>query len=474
MSATSAWVLGRRDALILGAGVLVAIIVVMFFPGVMTKDSKAALDQARTLDLTDWHPPIMAIVWRYLDAIIRGPLLMLVCQAVLYGWAVSKLCVEAFPDLGRRIPLWLLIPLFGVFPPVMALTGMIWKDTWMSGLLLLALGNLYAIANATARAGRWRAFAWLCASCLAATAFRHNALSATAGLLAGGIYLMMTDRSVAWLRLAIACGGGVVLSFAFWSVNGLATRAMTTPSHPTTSILLHDIAGTISRSENPRQEASHLLASHPSVSSRDLDQFMAQLERNYDAADANGILRSSRRTNVPFDIIVHQRDHNAAAVKAAWRDILARNPRAYFAHRWATFQCLIQLCNVEQWAIRSYVLNKSHLGIGSSSAAQARLRTLLLDPRTARLYSPAFWLFICLLAAGVALVNGRGKGKIPLFMGLSALGLAVALFLTSPIGSYRYMHWVIVLGWANIFILINSATSWWATKQGVMPAGRQP
>src|SRR5690606_8819704 len=102
-------------------------------------DSIASLRQARTLEFTSWHPPIMALIWIPLDRIVEGPGLMLLSQAILYAVAATKLCVEAFPGLMRKFTPWLLVPAFALFPPVMALMGMIWKDVWMSSLLLLAL-----------------------------------------------------------------------------------------------------------------------------------------------------------------------------------------------------------------------------------------------------------------------------------------------------------------------------------------------
>ncbi|MDH5822985.1 hypothetical protein QFW77_08280 [Luteimonas sp. RD2P54] len=448
----------RTSSVIAGIGLLSFLIVVTFFPGVMTKDSEAALDQARSLELTDWHPPIMALIWRYLDAIIRGPLLMLVSQALLYAWAVTKLCREGFPRINRLAPAWVTVLAFGLFPPAMALIGMIWKDVWMSGLLLLGLGYLYGITTVTTSAERLRAFASLVVCCLLATAFRHNAVSATAGLLAGGCYFLLPTRD-GYLKLLLSCLGGLVIAFALWLANGILVRSVASPTHPTTSILLHDIAGIITNSSDPQDEAAYFLTSHSKVSSRPHAQFMRQLERSYRPSDANGVLRSSRRTNVPFDIVVYDRDHDAAAVRSAWGDLLARNLRAYLAHRLDTFLCLLQLCDIEAWANHSYVLNPSYLGTESSSAAQAKLRHIFLERRLVRLYSPAWWLAVSLVVGAGSLVLGRGRGKVPFFMGLSGLGLSVALFFTAPIESYRYMHWVILLGWTCVFVMMERVLS---------------
>lgn len=71
----------RCGSVPISIGVVSTIIVIAFFPGVMINDSEAALQHERSLEPTDWHPPIMALLWRYLDVVSRGPLLILVALA---------------------------------------------------------------------------------------------------------------------------------------------------------------------------------------------------------------------------------------------------------------------------------------------------------------------------------------------------------------------------------------------------------
>src|SRR5690606_9853401 len=131
-----------------------------------------------------------------------------------------------------------------LFPPAMVLNGMIWKDVWMSALLLLSLAFLFHLAGtpATGRRSRIVALAGLMACCLLATAFRHNAMAATAGLLAGACFYSMAPTGK-WSRLLIACIGGVAISIALALLVSGANRLVAKPAHVTTPILMHDIAG---------------------------------------------------------------------------------------------------------------------------------------------------------------------------------------------------------------------------------------
>src|SRR5262245_1279945 len=54
------------------------------FPGYMSTDSVAQLDEARSGVFSDGHPPLMAAEWWVLDRIISGPVLMLLLQGSLF------------------------------------------------------------------------------------------------------------------------------------------------------------------------------------------------------------------------------------------------------------------------------------------------------------------------------------------------------------------------------------------------------
>lgn len=428
---------------------LVAVVIVAtFYPGVMSNDSIASLKQARSFEFTSWHPPIMALIWSVLDRLVEGPALMLVAQAALYATAAARLCVEAFPRLMQRFSPWSVVPVFALFPPVMALNGMIWKDVWMSALLLFALAYLFRMASTDLRRARYRAFALVVTACLLATAFRHNAIAATAGLLAGGCYFLWPQRNVL-IRFLASCVAGVVLAAALLLLVSVATRLIAKPAHVTTPILMHDIAGIIVKSGEPSVAARHALAIAPNLSDTPR-RFTRDIRRAYTPAAAGPILRTSRRPNAPFAINVYKLDHDAESVKRAWKGMIQRYPGAYLRHRTHAFACLVQWCGTDGWAKHSYVLNPAYVDTDASAPVQSALRFTFLSPALVRLYSPTLWLGIVLLGGVVGLVRIRSGPGLPVFMGLSGVGLAVSLFFTSPIESYRYMHWVMLLGWTTL------------------------
>lgn len=431
-----------------------AFIVFLFDPGIMSNDSITSLEQARSFEFNDWHPPLMALIWSVLDKVIAGPAGMLLAQAALFAYACAALCANAFPNLSVRFPRWLVVVAFSLFPPVMTLAGMIWKDIWMSSFLLLAVVHLFRLRDcSTPGEQRVHAIA-VVLFCLAATAFRHNALAATAGLLAGTAYLLLYPRLGTWVRLLVACAAGVIASVLLYLLVSLATGLIAKPAHPATAIYLHDIAGIITYSGN-REEAARLALADPTMLTDAPEQFIERIDTAYTPAAAGRVVRTSRRTDTPFSVRVYSSDHDAEGVGRVRRALIRAYPGAYMEHRARAFICLLQLCDRKSWVNRSYVMNRQYVlpeSLGPQTW-QYTARRILLSPRLAILYHPGFWLLVTLVGGGIGLARLRtSRPSLLLFMGLSSAGLAFSLYFTSPIESFRYMHWVVVLGWIMTFV----------------------
>ena len=440
---------------------IAAFLFFLFYPGIMSNDSIQSLKQARTLQLTDWHPPVMALVWRALDSVVSGPVGMLLAQVVLYAFAAARLCAHAFPNLAQRFSPWLVVACFSLFPPAMAITGMIWKDVWMSGLLLLATSYLFTLSASEHDGGGKRvAFAAIVACCLFATAFRHNALAATAGLLAGAIYFAWRPaKPVA--RMLAACIGGVLLAIAMAGAVALFNAAVARHMQVTTPLLLHDIAGVIVHSGEPSKAADLALSTDMHLTS-DHETFLSRIQHSYDSGAAGPLVSTSRNRDTPFAVDVYRSDHDAAGVRNVWKKMVARYPRAYLAHRARAFACLLQLCGAKKWISRSYFLNPKYAlpATVEPDTWQWRARKIFLSPTLAPLYSPLAWLLVALAGACIGLRALRRPTRVPallLFMGLSSVGLALSLVFTSPIESYRYIHWCVLLGWTMLWMLFDYA-----------------
>jgi hypothetical protein len=117
---------------------LAAGLILSFWPGIMTWDAITQLDQATRDYLEDWHPPVMAWIWRQFIPLLPGPAPMFLLQLLLYsagfaltaGWALAR----------KRYGLAIALATGSLSPITIGLMAAVLKDCLMLGALLAATG----------------------------------------------------------------------------------------------------------------------------------------------------------------------------------------------------------------------------------------------------------------------------------------------------------------------------------------------
>ncbi|WNI26674.1 hypothetical protein [Streptomyces sp. ITFR-16] len=108
----------------------------VFHPGYLSADSNTQLWQALGDEpMNDWHPPVMALLWRLLIRITGDFSAMAAVQAaVLWGslWALARLTWRRTDS--RALSLAVLA--VGFAPHIVNLTGVVWKDVHLAYALL--------------------------------------------------------------------------------------------------------------------------------------------------------------------------------------------------------------------------------------------------------------------------------------------------------------------------------------------------
>lgn len=160
----------------------------VFYPAIMSADSLEQYGQARSLQIDDWHPPIMAAA---LATVFRlggdiGTLMLLQCVAGMLGLRAFLNAQLARSWERRRSPEtreWLstvltLVMLVPVFPLGYYLMTF-WKDSWLA-IALLWIGAVSILLHGAAkRAGSIRftaGFVLLSILMAVAVDLRHNAI----------------------------------------------------------------------------------------------------------------------------------------------------------------------------------------------------------------------------------------------------------------------------------------------------------
>ncbi|MBB4714502.1 hypothetical protein BJ965_004384 [Streptomyces luteogriseus] len=126
------WVLAAVAALCCLATVLV------FAPGFLSPDSLDQLRQAQgKAPLTDWHPPVLSLVWRALIAVTGSITSMLVLQSAVL-WGALGVLAGCVWELTRSRGGSLAVLGVGLAPFVLNFAGVVWKDVHAAFALLAA------------------------------------------------------------------------------------------------------------------------------------------------------------------------------------------------------------------------------------------------------------------------------------------------------------------------------------------------
>lgn len=159
----------------------IAVVSYAYWPGIMIDDARWQYQQSVDNSYEDWHPPLMAWIWRKLMFIQPGPAPMFMMQLALY-WAGIGLAAYWAHKRGRP-GLGLTIALVGWLPAPLALTGTVTKDCLMAGALSSATGLLLLKDLARTQGARAAATLGSVALIFFAAALRLNAVVACLPLL---------------------------------------------------------------------------------------------------------------------------------------------------------------------------------------------------------------------------------------------------------------------------------------------------
>lgn len=205
--------------------------------GVVTPDTVWQYEQALAGRYDDWHPPVMAWIWRWLGAARFGGAPLLLFDLALY-WTGALALAEALRRTGRQGGAAAAVAL-AALPIPFGQEGALLKDAMLAAACLAATGLLACRTSEDHAAARRRvtnvaifAALWL------ASATRINAVFATAPLLAMATPLGWR-RGWRWL-VSVAVAAAVATAAA-----ALLNQALLRPHHsrPILSLVNFDLAG---------------------------------------------------------------------------------------------------------------------------------------------------------------------------------------------------------------------------------------
>jgi hypothetical protein len=405
----------------------------------MSEDSFTQLGQARSGDYTAHHPPLMALFWKPLDAVLPGPGLLLALQAAL-AWSGAALFMSlVFRGWGAPVALLA----FCLWPTVFSYLGTMWKDVQLGVALLWGS----ALTLAAERLG-WRRALWLApVAFFYGAAVRLNGLTAILPLTAWWGWVLAGQLGQR-RRLLLGALMGLTLTIGSWAgikvVNGWLTRDHPIPP-PEQALYIHDLIG-LTGATGQVLVPDYILR-QPEVRSI---RWLLQLWYPHSLVP---IFYDPGNLKLSSDSV------QLATLRSAWFRAVRENPGIYFRHRLIMFEYLLG-------SNTPVVHYPFHDGMVKNDLGFAFQRTPLNEAVMAGLHAIQNSLFfrgwaylVAALALGVGgLLTRRLDAPGAALLG-SALAYALPYIPTCPAGDFRYLWW-------TVLATLLAATTVWAGRRG--------
>ncbi|EMF53865.1 MULTISPECIES: hypothetical protein [Streptomyces] len=395
---------------------------IVFTPGFMSPDSIDQLRQAmgRT-PLTDWHPPVLSLLWRALIAVTGTPASMAVLQSVvLWGalWVLARCVWEMTASRAGSLAVLGL----GLTPPVLTFVGVVWKDVHAACALLAAcavafVGLRLRDSGLSART-RW-ALLWLGVFFLAyAVLVRKNAfLAAIPMFVLLVLALWHSPGRRTWAACTAALVAAVVLPAA-----AISMFARPVQTDQGAQILLDDLVHVLTveelRSADVRPELrDRLVAAAEECDRVDAvsDAYWACYQRSPD-----GLSR------------------DADQLTSLWLREMPGHASGYLQYRLRLFTALL----FETGYVYQQGVFANDLGIEvARPRLEATLASYVVGAATdlRPLFRGWFWLAVALV---LTIRPGRGRFSLPIrALGISSLAYVLGYLPIVPATNYRYVYW---------------------------------
>lgn len=458
-------------ALICFGGFCISILI--NYPGFMSPDSADQILEARNGVYADWHPPIMALLWHFVDQVISGPLGMLFVETALI-W-LGTFIVTLYWFLTDRPTLLSLLPAFIIFyPPVFGISGAIWKDIFMWAFLMLALGMAGTI-DTEPPPPRYRNYA----KCILAAGFlfiailfRGNALFATVPIMALCIGRCF-GPCLYFHRFIISIVFGALVCLALVFLSGPVNRSIAEcRTNSWASLAIFDIAGTIYNT--PQPESRQTLYEHIPTRIRGNGSLERLLEL-YNSKHWLPLFMSQRpalflpTTSQPLCVNVidasgfYLTEPEKASLIQLWKISITGHSLAWLSHRLSVFRHVIGFNHDYLWSPVFMEPNgfsgwhEAEIGRNPElNKFQTSVKWVLVYMSNTWFFRP--WIYLLLDAAIIVLCLVRYNAQRAQIGLIAASGLTheTGLFLLAPSPDSRYSHYMIYASLVALLLIMRT------------------
>ncbi|MFI8168026.1 hypothetical protein ACIGAN_16900 [Streptomyces sp. NPDC085931] len=408
--------------------------VLVFAPGFLSPDSLDQLRQAEgRTPLTDWHPPVLSLVWRALIAVTGSITSMLVLQSLVLWGALGVLAWAVGELTGRRAGSLAVLGL-GLTPFVLTFAGVVWKDVHAAFALLAASAVAFTGLRVRDRevrpAARWALFGLGVLFLAYAMLVRKNAfLAALPVFVLLILALWRSPGRRGWVMCTAALAAGFVVPAA-----AISLFAQPVQTEQGAQIMLDDLVHVLTVDELRAADVPSPLRDRLVASARECDRTGA-LSDAYWACYQR-----------PADGLRGDSDE----ITSLWLREMGGHVPGYLQYRLRLFATLL----FETDYVYKAGITRNDLGI---EVAHPQLEATLgtyVDGMAADLrwlFRGWFWLAVALV---LSLRPGRGAFSMPVrALGVSSAAYILGYLPIMPATDFRYVYWPAIAGALGLLLL---------------------
>lgn len=374
-------------------------------PGFMSPDSVRQLNAAQNGIYTDWDPPFMSYVWRFINKIHFGPFGMVALHSLIFFAGVILLVRFVVRDASLRC---MLLACLYLAPPVFTQLGVVWKDVALSVSYLLGCSILLYARDRPK---------WIFASCIPlfyGTAVRYNSFSALLPLCLWMGILLFPHRALK------SIGAAVLLFMGLLGSAKVVNNELSKGHHLYVEryIQYHDLAG---------------ISLHAGfVVSPALPLTMDEISKLYKPAIGNLILNAIPTPLAP------------SILQTIWIQQIMAHPRAYLSHRWAGFRILLAISVPEVVLPYFDTFSENPWGFSFKRSFWVRMTYhVSWMVRNSFLFRGYVYVLCCLIFMCLNLFRRDGNLDI-VFISASGLLYALGYFIYGAGADFRYLYWTVM------------------------------
>src|SRR5260370_8691478 len=404
-----------------------ALTILVFYPGYLTRDATFVRNYVQTWHLGDWQSPLMTIVWWLIDPVSpdTGSMFLLVAGLYWLSFAIAALAV-ARRSVGPAIT----VVLVAIAPPAFMLLAMIWRDILFGAVWLLAAAIIYFVTD------RWQRPYWTArALALVLVGFgvllRPNAIVAAALLIA---YVAWPAR-FAWKRAALLFIPALLAGYGLVQVvyYGILAVHRENPLH---SLIVFDL-GAITYFTQENQ--------FPVSWSEDGYEDALLITQCYDPARWD-----SYWTRSPCKFVMVRPESKDDVVFAtprlawSWLRAVAAHPLAYLRHRASFLWAFLSGENPTLELERMHLVDRVPLARNRYFLGVVAFHEVL---KSTALFRAGTWLAF---AAAVGALAWRGRatpsGAFAISVAASGIVYILSFGVFGVATDFRYAYWCVIAG----------------------------